>query len=148
MNKEHWWVNNLSADDGKESAEVRGVIASKYQREYGSMKQVCWKWYRKQLGRKELSSSGKVVLYCIVERFNKYGNWSCPDSFSYLASMSGCSSKLVAKRVYELVDLGIVWLVEEGETRKGMKRIKQHSRKRKHILLVGVGYDLEQALGN
>ena len=53
--------------------------------------------------------------------------------------MSGLSSKLVAKRVYELVDLNVVWLVLEGDERRGMKRIKQHSRKRKHILLVGLG---------
>ena len=44
----------------------------------------------------------------------------------------------VAKGIYELVDNDVIWLVEESE-RRGMKRIKQHSRKRKHILLVGLG---------
>ena len=139
MEQEYWWLKSIDVERESESAEIRIALAGKYKNDYSRMKQVCWKWYRAQLGRKDISSSGKLVLYCIVERFNKYGNWSCPDSFSYLASMSGLSSKLVAKRVYELVDLNVVWLVLEGDERRGMKRIKQHSRKRKHILLVGLG---------
>jgi hypothetical protein len=51
----------------------------------------------------------------------------------------------VAKGIYELVDNNVIWLVEE-EGRKGMKRIKQHSRKRKHILLVGLGKYLSDHL--
>jgi hypothetical protein len=45
----------------------------------------------------------------------------------------------VSKSVYALVDKDIIWIVEEGRERKGMKRLPQHSRKRKHILLVGLG---------
>ena len=136
MENEYWWIKNIGIENERASGEIRFALVSKYS-DYSKLKKIVWIWFRSHTDS-NLSSRAKIILWAICERWNKYQTWSCPDSFEYLGSMLNMHRSTVAKGIYELVDNDVIWLVEESE-RRGMKRIKQHSRKRKHILLVGLG---------
>ena len=137
MNKDFWWVNSSAESSDSASAEISFTLALKY-RDVSKFKRVVWYWYRENVARKDLNSSSKLVLWAICERM-RYESMSMRDAYAYVGKMLGLSRVSVSKSVYALVDKEIIWIVEEGRERKGMKRLPQHSRKRKHILLVGLG---------
>ena len=100
-------------------------------------------WWIKNIDIEDERASGEI-RFALVSKYSDYSKlkkivWIWFRSHTeYLGSMLNMHRSTVAKGIYELVDNDVIWLVEESE-RRGMKRIKQHSRKRKHILLVGLG---------
>ena len=137
-----WWlveeIENESA-----SAFVQTSVAKRY-RSFGEAKKIVWKWYRANVGRKDLSPASKLTLWAICER-HRLETWSSHDSNRYYALMCGMSHKTVSNALIELAseERNIVWLADEEN-----KTLMRKSRRgiRRHILLVGLNKLLKEEL--
>ena len=137
-----WWlveeIENESA-----SAFVQTSVAKRY-RSFGETKKIVWKWYRANVGRKDLSPASKLTLWAICER-HRLEPCSSHDSNRYYALMCGMSHKTVSNALIELASeqKNIVWLADEEN-----KTLMRKSRRgiRRHILLVGLNKLLKEEL--
>ena len=84
-------------------------------------------------------STSAEISFTLAMKYRDVSKFKRVVWYWYRENVARKSRVSVSKSVYALVDKDIIWIVEEGRERKGMKRLPQHSRKRKHILLVGLG---------
>ena len=63
-----WWVVVETVDS--KSGLISVNVASKF-KNYTKLKRVVWKWYRQHLGRLDIGSSEKLVLWALCERYGK-----------------------------------------------------------------------------
>ena len=141
MKEQKWWLVLEAIDSPDKSGLIKFGVAMKY-KSYAKLKQVVWKWYKKQLGRTDLKSREKVVLYALCERYSAQ-DYSSHDAVSYLALMVGMNRKTVSKGIQNLMDQNIIWCAIDGERKvlRSLKRGVQH----KHFLFVGLGVMLEES---
>ena len=107
---QYWWIETGVPDNEKESGCVRYSLTKL---RYSEVKKGVWRIFRLNLDREDLSSSDKIVLYCLCERF-RVQSMSSTDALNYLAKMSGIGRKTVGKSVKRLADKEVIWIVEEG----------------------------------
>ena len=141
MNKQKWWLVIEAIEKPEKSGLIKFGVAMKY-KSYSKLKKVVWKWYKKQLGRTDLKSREKLVLYALCERYSAQ-DYSSHDAVSYLALMIGMHRHTVSKGIQNLMDLDIIWCAIDGEKKvlRSLKRGVQH----KHFLFVGLGVMLEES---
>ena len=136
MKEQKWWLVIEAIEKPEKSGLIKFGVAMKY-KSYSKLKKVVWKWYKKQLGRTDIKSREKVVLYALCERY------SAQDCSSYLALMIGMHRHTVSKGIQNLMDLDIIWCAIDGEKKvlRSLKAGVQH----KHFLFVGLGVMLEES---
>ena len=141
MNKQKWWLVIEAIEKPEKSGLIKFGVAMKY-KSYSKLKKVVWKWYKKQLGRTDIKSREKLVLYALCERYSAQ-DYSSHDAVSYLALMIGMHRHTVSKGIQNLMDLDIIWCAIDGEKKvlRSLKRGVQH----KHFLFVGLGVMLEES---
>ena len=139
--KEHkWWLVVEGIEDAEKSGLINYGLAGKY-RSYSKLKKVVWKWYKQHLGRKDLKTREKLILYALCERYSAQ-DFSSHDAVTYLALMIGMHRHTVSKGIQKLMDLNILWCAIDGE-RKVLRSLKAGVQY-KHFLLVGLGVMLEE----
>lgn len=127
-----WWVVVETVDS--KSGLISVNVASKF-KNYAKLKRVVWKWYRQHLGRLDIGSSEKLVLWALCERYGK--SFSSHDAISYYGLMLGLSRQTVGKNLQKLMDKNIIWCAIDGNNQVMTRKLKagvQH----KHFLLVGL----------
>jgi hypothetical protein len=136
-----WWLVIEAIEKPERSGLIKFGVAMKY-KSYAKLKQVVWKWYKKQLGRTDIKSREKLVLYALCERYSAQ-DYSSHDAVSYLALMIGMHRHTVSKGIQNLMDLNIIWCAIDGEKKvlRSLKAGVQH----KHFLFVGLGVMLEES---
>jgi len=141
LNKQKWWLVIEAIEKPEKSGLIKFGVAMKY-KSYSKLKQVVWKWYKKQLGRTDIKSREKLVLYALCERYSAQ-DYSSHDAVSYLALMIGMHRHTVSKGIQNLMDLDIIWCAIDGEKKvlRSLKAGVQH----KHFLFVGLGVMLEES---
>jgi len=141
LNKQKWWLVIEAIEKPEKSGLIKFGVAMKY-KSYSKLKKVVWKWYKKQLGRTDIKSREKLVLYALCERYSAQ-DYSSHDAVSYLALMIGMHRHTVSKGIQNLMDLDIIWCAIDGEKKvlRSLKRGVQH----KHFLFVGLGVMLEES---
>ena len=141
MNKQKWWLVIEAIEKPEKSGLIKFGVAMKY-KSYAKLKKIVWKWYKKQLGRTDIKSREKLVLYALCERYSAQ-DYSSHDAVSYLALMIGMHRHTVSKGIQNLMDLDIIWCAIDGEKKvlRSLKRGVQH----KHFLFVGLGVMLEES---
>ena len=141
MNKQKWWLVIEAIEKPEKSGLIKFGVAMKY-KSYSKLKKVVWKWYKKQLGRTDIKSREKLVLYALCERYSAQ-DYSSHDAVSYLALMIGMHRHTVSKGIQNLMDLDIIWCAIDGEKKvlRSLKGGVQH----KHFLFVGLGVMLEES---
>ena len=133
-----WWIEVGVPEDERNSACVRQSLVN---RSYGEIKKGVWRLYRRRTDRLDLTSSDKMLLWAMSERF-RVESMSCTDAVGYLSKMVGVSRKTAGKSIQRLVDAEIIWIVEEGEDRRARRRLEARKYFRKHFILVGLSYEL------
>ena len=141
--KEYWWIQTSVPENEQASGCIRFAYTH---RSYSEIKKAVWRLFRLRSGWKELKSSDKMIYWAMSERF-RVQSMSCSDSVGYLAKMVGVSRKTASRSIQNLVDAGVVWIVEEGEVRKAHKRLVARKYFKKHFLLVGLSYMLAEGVG-
>ena len=141
MKEQKWWLVIEAIDGPERSGLIKFGVAMKY-KSYSKLKKVVWKWYKKQLGRTDIKSREKLVLYALCERYSAQ-DYSSHDAVSYLALMIGMHRHTVSKGIQNLMDLNIIWCAIDGEKKvlRSLKAGVQH----KHFLFVGLGVMLEES---
>ena len=116
--KGYWWIESGGGVPSEEQASgcVRYAVS---QYSYSKVKQAVWRIYRLNLD-------------------------SSTDAVGYLGKMAGMNRTTVGKSIQHLVDGGLIWIVEEGESRKAHKRLEARKYFKKHFLLVGLSYMLAE----
>ena len=114
MKENKWWLVVEAIEKPDKSGLIKFGVAMKY-KNYAKLKQVVWKWYKKQLGRTELKSREKVVLYALCERYSAQ-DYSSHDAVSYLALMVGMNRKTVVCETVEidLCSVEKMWRLQQG----------------------------------
>ena len=140
MKQHKWWLVVEGIEDAGKSGLINYGLAGKY-KNYASLKKVVWKWYKQHLGRKDLKTREKLILYALCERYSAQ-DFSSHDAVSYLALMVGMHRHTVSKGIQNLMNLNIIWCAIDNEKKvlRSLKAGVQH----KHFLLVGLGVMLEE----
>ena len=137
---QYWWIETGVPDNEKESGCIRYSLTKL---RYSEVKKGVWRIFRLNLDREDLSSSDKIVLYCLCERF-RVQSMSSTDALNYLAKMSGIGRKTVGKSVQKLADKEVIWIVEEGAERRRHRGLEARRFFKKHFLIVGLSYELSE----
>lgn len=140
MEDTKWWLVVEGIENPEKSGLIIYGVARKY-KSYSKLKQVVWKWYKKHLGRTDLKSREKLVLYALCERYSAQ-DFSSHDAVTYLALMVGMNRHTVSKGIQNLMDQNIIWcaISKERKVLRNLKAGVQH----KHFLFVGLGVMLEK----
>ena len=146
LNK-YWWLTEDEIEQPRESGLVSARAWAKY-KSYAKQKALVWRWFRKQIGRKDLTPACKLVLWACCER-HRHFSCSVNDKFTYLALMTGLDRRSVSNAIHALAseEKNIIWIASEGE-RLLMRKAKRGYKK--HLLLVGLESELrasERGLG-
>jgi len=143
LNENKWWLVVEAIEEPELSGLISYGVAKKYKNNYSKIKSVVWKWYKKHLGRADLKTREKLVLFGLCDRYSAQ-NFSSHDAVVYLSLMLGISRQTVSKSLTALMDQNIIWCAIDGEKKvlRSLKRGVQH----KHFLLVGLGVMLESEL--
>ena len=113
MKQHKWWLVVEGIEDAGKSGLINYGLASKY-RSYSKLKKVVWKWYKQHLGRKDIKTREKLILYALCERYSAQ-DFSSHDAVTYLALMIGMHRHTVSKGIQKLMDLNILWCAIDGE---------------------------------
>ena len=140
--KKYWWIvpNEAAFND----AYVNYSVALKYSN-FTKLKGVVWKIFRKSLDNKELAARDKIVFWVICERL-RGSSFSCWDSWTYIGKVCGLNRHTVSKAISNLVEANLIWIAIEGEQAVGKTRLEPQKRLKKHVLIVGLGKALHEAL--
>lgn len=134
--KNYWWIT--TSIPGEDSAEINltNALANK---DFNKLKSNCWKWFRDQIQRKDLtlSSREQIVLWALIERI-RGKSFSVWCSYLYLSRMLNKDRKTIAKAINTLAELNVIWLVQEGREKVAMRSLPAQKRVKKHIILVGL----------
>ena len=135
----YWWITTDAVE--KNSGLVAFAVSKRYEKNYGKLKHVSWKWYRKQIDRRDIGLREKMVLWCLLERYSMR-SFSSHDSGGYIALMLGSHRNTINKAIQKLMDAKIIWCAIEGERvmLTKLERGKQH----KHFLPVGLSVMLSE----
>ena len=107
MKQHKWWLVVEGIEDADKSGLINYGLAGKY-KNYASLKRVVWKWYKQHLGRKDIKTREKLILYALCERYSAQ-DFSSHDAVTYLALMIGMHRHTVSKGIQKLMDLNILW---------------------------------------
>ncbi len=138
--KEYWWITEDEIDSPSKSGLVRASEWARY-KQFAKQKSLVWRWYRKQIQRKDLTPASKLCLWAICER-HRHFSCSCNDKFIYLAMMCGLDRKSVSNAIHALAskEKNVVWIAAEGVDGKLMRKAKRGYKK--HLLLVGLNSEI------
>jgi len=141
LKEEKWWLVVEAIEKPERSGLIRYGVAKGYRGNYSKIKKVVWKWYKKHLGRTDLKTREKLILYGLCERYSAQ-HFSSHDAVLYLSLMLGVSRQTVSKSLSLLMEDNIIWCAIDGEKKvlRKLKRGVQH----KHFLFVGLGVMLER----
>ena len=132
--KDYWWLTD-SIEDERTSGLVRRAFVSD-SKNFTFVRGEVWRWFRHQVGREDLSTGSKLLLWAMCERW-RWETCSSHDAIDYYALMTGVSRKTISRGVRELVEKNIVWLVLEDDR---VRLKKSQTSGKKHFLLVGLSY--------
>ena len=141
MLEEYWWIENGIPKHESKSGCVRASVRAKF-KSFSKMRACVWKWFRSRAGDRTLSPACKLTLWAICERF-RVETFSSHDAYSYYAKMIGMNRRSVGRAVSALAEKGLIRVALEEERKLVEKAI---AGKRKHILLVGLGYSLRKVV--
>ena len=134
-----WWIVPSEIENERASALVRLGVVSEYQ-DFNKFRRVVWFWFRRACAREDLTSSAKIMLWAIVERY-RWETMSSHDAINYYALMVGMNRKTAGRAVGELAEKELIWIVPREEKKRLKKsRAEGHI----HFLLVGLGYLLKE----
>ena len=135
---EYWWIESGVPSDEKNSGCIRFSVSGY---SYSKIKKSVWKLYRSRTDRVDLSCYDKMLLWAISARYRTH-SMSTSDSISYLAKMIGVNRKTAGKSFQVLLDKNIIWVAEKGKERKAYRKLEARTYFHKHILLVGLSFEL------
>ena len=135
-----WWLVVEDIENPAESGLISYGVAVKYKDSYPKLKRAVWKWFRSQVGRNDIGSREKVILWCLCERYGM--SFSSHDAISYYGLMCGMSKVTMSKGFNALMDKNIIWCAKHNE--KVMVRKLKKGMQHKHFLLVGLGVFLDK----
>lgn len=107
-------------------------------------RKVLWRWARKQIGRKDLTVTEKLVLWALVERF-RIETWSSHDAVTYYSAMTGMNRNSTGKALNGLISKKVIQSVKDGEGEEGKFYPNLVRGGKRHFLLVGLAYDIKRA---
>ena len=138
---QYWWIVNGVPENEEHSAFVHVRFVNDF-RDWKKLRTHLWAWFRARAGRTDISPVETLVLWAITERF-RYQTFSSHDAYSYYAKMIGMNRRSVGRAVSALAEKGLIRVALEEERKLVEKAI---AGKRKHILLVGLGYSLRKVV--